>query len=124
MVGRLVGIHAEEAEALALLMMVVPVDRLVQVDKKVDPDANIPVRLRLSLKDGEHSHIHLLEVVPVPLLKDHAPVLVPVHLLAPCDAEPMDAQRYSRKLHFAMSPMVAGELGLMGPVLSVGRLEP
>lgn len=117
MVGRLVGIHAEEAEALALLMMVVPVDRLVQVDKKVDPDANIPVRLRLSLKDGEHSHIHLLEVVL-------GPVLVRRRLLAACGAEPMVAQRYFRKLHSAMLLMADGEQGLKGPVVSVGRLEP
>ena len=125
----LIDTHAEGTEALALSMVVEPVGRLVRVDRKVDPDADIPVRLRLSLKDGGHSRSHLLAEVLVPLLVDHAPdqVLVRLlllHHLAACDAGPMVAQRYFRKLHFAMLPMAGGEQGLKGPVVSVGHREP
>jgi hypothetical protein len=99
------------------------VDRLVQVDRKVDPDADIPDRLRLSLKDGVHSHIHLLGVVPVPLLEDHAQVPALVPLPAAYGAEPMVDRIYSRRLHCAMLQM-AGVQGLMGPAVSVDHREP
>lgn len=114
--------HAEDM-ASALSMGAGPVGRLVQEDRKVDPDANIPVRLLLSSKDGEHSHIHLREVGPVPLLMDHAQALIRLLPLAACDVVPRGDQRCFRTPHYAKSQMV-GVQELKGPVESVDHREP
>ena len=125
----LVDTHAEDT-ALVLWMVVAPVGKPDQVDRKVDPDADIPDLLRLSSRGVEHSHIHLQAVVQAPLLEGHALVPVPVLLLlllllrlAACDVELTVAQRCFRKPHYAMLQR-DGEQGLKGPVVSVGRLEP